>query len=294
MRSLLSKATAIYTLVLALLNPALAATPATVVVAEVKAVERTEQLHYFGYVKAKGIYDIVAATSGLVSNMNMTALSDNSLEPLLRINPLDPSYASVPVVNRLHNATLYRKHVENGTFVKQQQVLLQLAKDPHFVIAFRVPAYEVKYIQQSQLSAELFPGSDEAQSIALGDLYTDAPAPQSTFHHFEVRIRCDKQRPCPSADLSGAFAKLVVNKRQKPQLTLPKAALFNGQNQVFVVNDQGVLVLTEVLLGKVDENHVEIQSGLRAGEQVVVRYVNVPQPGQFAQVVSMTQFKAHF
>ncbi|ROS05505.1 hypothetical protein EDC56_1036 [Sinobacterium caligoides] len=206
-------------LFLAAYSAQLHATNSKVVVESVVSQKHKEQLHFFGVVKSKGIYDIVAPSSGIVSGLSSNISEVKSDRPIMRISPIDPSYIEVNIFTRLEKASLYRKFVENGSFVKAQQVLMQVTVQPYFVVAFSVPPYELKYIKEGRLRGYLFPGTDEEKEVSLSLVYSEAPAANSTFHHFEVRIDCSADLGCPGDDLSGSFAKIVVPKHIEKRIT---------------------------------------------------------------------------
>ncbi len=199
-------------LFLAIYSAQLQAANNKVVTESVTPHQHSESLHYYGFVKSKGVYDIVALASGIVSGLSSSMTGVRSDQPLMRIRPIDPSYSEVNIFTRLERASLYRKLVENGSFVKEQQLLMEVTVDPYFV-------------------------------VALSRVYSEVPTANSALHHFEVRINCSSDLGCPDKDLSESFAKIVLLSPTEKRITTSKNALFNADNQVYTVNSEGGLEL---------------------------------------------------
>jgi hypothetical protein len=76
----------------------------------------------------------------------------------------------------------------------------------------------------------------------------------------------------PSGINSGAFARVAFNRGERSTLLVPKEAVVTrgGIVGVFVVGDDAIARFRMVRTGLTQQNDIEVQSGLTAGEQVLV------------------------
>jgi RND family efflux transporter MFP subunit len=108
---------------------------------------------------------------------------------------------------------------------------------------------------------------DGAAAPVDGRVAQISPAADPTSHTFLVKLDIH------AAGLrSGTFARVLFPSGQRELLLVPRAAVVNraGIEGVFVVDDQGSAHFRMVRSGGVHDGRVEIQSGLRPGEQIAV------------------------
>ncbi|MGH8135497.1 MAG: efflux RND transporter periplasmic adaptor subunit [Steroidobacteraceae bacterium] len=151
------------------------------------------------------------------------------------------------------------------------------------ILRVNVPERELaklKVGQVAELSFDAVPGRAFAGSIALISPYVDAGTAT-----FGVRIRVTETggllRP-------GMFARVaIIYERKLDALQIPRTALLDGDGppKVFVVKD-GKAAERPVQLGLSNGAFVEVVTGLKDGEQVVVVGQAAVKPGAAVRVVN--------
>jgi membrane fusion protein (multidrug efflux system) len=151
------------------------------------------------------------------------------------------------------------------------------------ILRVNVPERELAKLsvgQPAELSFDAVPGKSFAGQIALISPYIDAGTAT-----FPVRIRVTDTggllRP-------GMFARVAIVYERKPDaLQIPRTALLDGDGppKVFVVQD-GKAAERSVQLGLSNGAMIEVVSGLKDGEQVVVVGQAAVKPGAAVRVVN--------
>lgn len=113
-----------------------------------------------------------------------------------------------------------------------------------------------------------------------------APAPDSTAYLYRLELSLDNR---DLVILPGMFFRANVVKQLKDDaITVPLYAIISRNNQQYVyVSEQGIVHRRMVQLGIIDRWQVEITSGLRAGEQVVVEGHRDVEEGQQINVIKV-------
>jgi RND family efflux transporter MFP subunit len=119
--------------------------------------------------------------------------------------------------------------------------------------------------QSASLTVTAYPG----QSFP-GVVSSVAPSADSNTRTFEVKVT-----PTQGAELlrSGMFAEVSILAQQKRNTTLvPRTAVIQGSDSptVFVIGDDSLAEQRQVTTGLFDSNRIEILSGLKPGEVVVI------------------------
>jgi len=151
------------------------------------------------------------------------------------------------------------------------------------ILRVNVPERELAKLsvgQPAELSFDAVPGRNFAGRIALISPYIDAGTAT-----FPVRIRVTDTggllRP-------GMFARVAIVYERKPDaLQIPRTALLDGDGppKVFVVQD-GKAAERSVQLGLSNGAMIEVVSGLKDGEQVVVVGQGAVKPGAAVRIVN--------
>jgi RND family efflux transporter MFP subunit len=112
---------------------------------------------------------------------------------------------------------------------------------------------------------------DAAQAPVEGVIAQIVPAADPVSHTHLVKI----DLPAGSSLTSGNFVRVGFAVGSRQGIRVPATALAEraGITGVFVVDAQGIARYRMVRTGAVEQNRVEIQSGLNAGDQVVVSNV---------------------
>jgi multidrug efflux pump subunit AcrA (membrane-fusion protein) len=93
------------------------------------------------------------------------------------------------------------------------------------------------------------------------------PEAQSASRAFQVKVT----GPCPTGIYTGMFGRILIPLEEEEILVIPKKAVRNvGQLELVEVQEGDRVRRRAVRTGRTLEGDVEVLSGLRAGEQVVV------------------------
>jgi len=151
------------------------------------------------------------------------------------------------------------------------------------IVRVNVPERELSKLsvgQVAELGLDAVPGRTFAGKIALISPYVNAATAT-----FEVRIRLTDTdallRP-------GMFARVAIVYERKPDaLQIPRTALLDGDGppKVFVVQE-GKAMERAVQLGLSNGAMIEVVSGLKDGEQVVVVGQGALKPGAMVRIVN--------
>jgi multidrug efflux pump subunit AcrA (membrane-fusion protein) len=100
-----------------------------------------------------------------------------------------------------------------------------------------------------------------------GTISEIVPEAESASRTFSVKVT----GPCPAGVYSGMFGRLLIPLDEEPVLVIPRSTVRRvGQLDVVEVADGGVLRRRAVQLGRQFGEDVEVLSGLREGEQVLL------------------------
>ena len=158
------------------------------------------------------------------------------------------------------------KLLSEGALVSPQTPIVSvISNDVEMVLGVEESQIgQVKEDQKAEISVSAYPGVVFPATVAV-----IAPAADPKSRTFEVRVRPDSNdgrlRP-------GMFAQVNILTQEKPKAVLiPKEAVVtrSGQTVVFVLNGDTVQ-MRQVKLGLSKDGTVEVVSGVKAGEEVVV------------------------
>jgi multidrug efflux pump subunit AcrA (membrane-fusion protein) len=98
-----------------------------------------------------------------------------------------------------------------------------------------------------------------------GTISEIVPEAQSSSRAFQVKVT----GPCPEGMYSGMFGRIVIPLDEEEVLVIPRRAVQSvGQLDLVNVSSESGVSRRAVRLGRTIGEHVEVLSGLRAGEQV--------------------------
>jgi membrane fusion protein (multidrug efflux system) len=170
-----------------------------------------------------------------------------------------------------------------GVIATSDSALFVIEDLDSLILRVNVPERELSKLsvgQVAELGFDAVPGRTFAGKIALISPYVNAETAT-----FEVRIRVTDTdallRP-------GMFARVAIVYERKPDaLQIPRTALLDGDGppKVFVVQ-QGKALERAVQLGLSNGAMIEVVSGLKDGEQVVVVGQGALKPGATVRIVN--------
>ena len=156
------------------------------------------------------------------------------------------------------------KKVDVGDTVVPGQTLLKLYDQKHMQLVAEV---------RESLTRKLTVGQSIAVKIdalahpCSGTVSEIVPESNSASRTFQVKVT----GPCPPGIYTGMFGRILIPLEDEPVLVVPPGAVKNvGQLELVEALENGQPVRRAVRTGRTFDNSVEILSGLREGEQVVI------------------------
>ena len=168
---------------------------------------------------------------------------------------------------------------EAGQVVSAGMPVVRLAQDGPRDVLFAVPEDKVASMQRGQSVQVKFWGSEQVHEASVYEISASADPVTRTFG---VRVALAGQGVAPlGSTVSVSLGKVQGAALQK--IKLPTSALRQegGKTMVWVLDMATMTVRTqEIQVTTADGNEAVVNSGLQAGQQVVVAGVHVLSPGQ--------------
>lgn len=162
------------------------------------------------------------------------------------------------------NGTVIDKKVDVGDMVTPGQMLVTLFDPTRMQLVASV---------RESLAHRLAVGENVGVSIegldkeCFGTISEIVPEAQAASRAFEVKVT----GPCPKGVYTGMFARMRIPLGEEELLAIPRRAIRNiGQLELVEVLEKNRPIRRAVRTGRVLGENVEVLSGLRAGEQVIV------------------------
>lgn len=163
------------------------------------------------------------------------------------------------------NAILMKRNINNGSAVKQGELLLQLANIEELWFIAQVYQNDLTSIKKG-LEAKLYiDGFKEPFKTKVQTIY---PIVDEKTKTVPVRFVVENKNLQLSPNM---FAKVVVQTHEKTALTLPKSAVIQKGNKhfVFLYHSQEEYEPVEVEAKRISANSYEIMSGVNANDEVI-------------------------
>ena len=162
------------------------------------------------------------------------------------------------------DGTIIDKKVDVGDMVTPGQMLVTLF-DPHRMqLVASVRESLTHQLKQGQDIGVQIEGLEQQCSGTISEIVPEA---QSNSRTFEVKVT----GPCPPGIYSGMFGRIVIPLGEEEVLVIPGRAVQHvGQLQLVDVVQDDRVARRSIRTGRMLVDDVEVLSGLREGEQVVV------------------------
>ncbi len=162
------------------------------------------------------------------------------------------------------DAVVIDKKVDVGDMVTPGQLLVTLfdPKQMQLVASVRESlTHRLRIGQSIDVQVE---GLDRQCSGTLSEIVPEA---QSASRTFQVKVT----GPCPPGVYSGMFGRILIPLQEEEVLVIPRQAVRSvGQLQLVEVVEHGQASRRAIRTGRTFDGDVEVLSGLREGEQVVL------------------------
>jgi RND family efflux transporter MFP subunit len=190
------------------------------------------------------------------------------------------------------DAVVLARKVEVGTLVQPGTPAFTLASGGAMKAVFSVPDEVMRSLRLGQELTVVFENS-VPNPMRKGSITAMSPSADTTTRVFEVEVTL----PNKNSDLQLGMVASALIGGERPKTDAPvvplsavvRSAPGSKEYAVFVVDGQGeqaVAHLRKVVLGELVGNRVAIQSGLKAGERVIISGAQFVTDGQAVHVVS--------
>lgn len=170
------------------------------------------------------------------------------------------------VIRSALSGQVAQREVDPGQTIMPSQPLLVVVDNRQVYVQARVSEDDIRKVRPGQavrVEADAYPGE-----LLAGTVSDILPAAQQETRMFEVRIRV----PNPRGRLKAVmFARCQIVIERFRAVAAPRQAVVEegGRKMVFVVRE-GKAHLVPVELGAEQDDLVQVMSGLRAGDEVVI------------------------
>jgi RND family efflux transporter MFP subunit len=156
------------------------------------------------------------------------------------------------------------KKVDVGDMVVPGQILATLYDPNRMQLIASVRDSLAGMLEVGQDIGVQVEGIDKRCSGTVSEI---VPESQSASRSFQVKVT----GPCPPGIHSGVFGRIYIPVREEQVLVIPREAVRNvGQLELVEVVENGKVVKRSIRSGRTLDNNLEVLSGLREGEEVVV------------------------
>jgi RND family efflux transporter MFP subunit len=168
------------------------------------------------------------------------------------------------------------KKIDVGDMVTPGQILVTLFDPSRMQLVASVRESLAHRLQTGQTLGVRIEGLDKQCQGTISEIVPEA---ESSSRAFQVKVT----GPCPGGIYSGMFGRLLIPLDEETVLVIPRRAVLHvGQLELVDVADKGHAVRRSIRTGRGFGEDVEVLSGLRDGEQVVISATESPQGGRTA------------
>ncbi|MEW6094988.1 MAG: efflux RND transporter periplasmic adaptor subunit [bacterium] len=167
------------------------------------------------------------------------------------------------------NGIIIYKQVDKDTYVSPSQILLVVTSTDSFIVKSDIDESEIGKIGLG-MKVEVLPDAFQDKTIS-GIITKIAPSPllQTKINAFEITVRLEKTHlPIKSEMLCDLV--ILSDRRENVLKVAYEAILFRDKKSYCFVVENNKVRRQEVSLGLITPNEVEILSGLKQGEGVVL------------------------
>lgn len=162
------------------------------------------------------------------------------------------------------DAIVIDKKIDVGDLVRPGQVLVTLFDPKRMQLVASVRESLAHRLEVGQTIGVEIEGINKQ---GIGTISEIVPEAQAASRAFQVKVTGS----CPPGIYTGMFGRILIPLDEEPVLVLPRQAVRNvGQLELVDAVDQGRSMRRTVRTGRVFAHDVEVLSGLKEGEQVLL------------------------
>lgn len=162
------------------------------------------------------------------------------------------------------DGTVIDKKVDVGDMVTPGQMLVTLFDPKRMQLVATVRESLARRLQLGQSIGVQIEGLDKQCSGSISEIVPEA---QAASRAFQVKVT----GPCPSGIYTGMFGRILIPLQEEKVLVIPRGAVRNvGQLELVEASEGGRLTRRAIRTGRLLGEDVEVLSGLREGEQIVL------------------------
>jgi membrane fusion protein, multidrug efflux system len=162
------------------------------------------------------------------------------------------------------DGTVIDKKVDAGDMVTPGQMLVTLFDPKRMQLVASVRESLTRQLQIGQSIGVQVEGLNKQCSGTVSEIVPEA---QSASRSFQVKVT----GPCPAGIYTGMFGRILIPLQEEQILVIPRQAVRAvGQLELVEVADNGQTSRRTIRTGRMFGDDIEVLSGLREGEQVVL------------------------
>jgi RND family efflux transporter MFP subunit len=162
------------------------------------------------------------------------------------------------------DGTVIDKKVDVGDMVTPGQMLVTLFDPKHMQLVASVRESLTRRLQVGQSIGVQVEGLNKQCSGTVSEIVPEA---QSASRSFQVKVT----GPCPAGIYTGMFGRILIPLQEEQVLVIPRKAVQEvGQLELVEVVNNGQVSRRTIRTGRTLDEDIEVLSGLREGEEVVV------------------------
>lgn len=197
---------------------------------------------------------------------NVTAVSSSAAELLRSQEAVKEMQAMLDwaTIRSPLDGIITDKKIDVGDMVTPGQVLLTLFDPKRMQL---VASVRESLTHKLQIGQNIGVQVDVLKKICSGTISEIVPESQSASRTFQVKVI----GPCPPGIYTGMFGRIIIPLQEEQILVIPRQAVRNvGQLELVDVVENGQVNRRAIRTGRSIEDDIEVLSGLRDGEEVVV------------------------
>ena len=163
-----------------------------------------------------------------------------------------------------NDATVIDKKVDVGDMVTPGQILVTLFDPTRMQL---VASVRESLTRQLKVGQDIGVEIEGLNKLCRGTVSEIVPEAQAASRAFQVKVT----GPCPAGIYTGMFGRILIPLEEEPILVIPRQAVRNiGQLELVEIVENGQASRRAIRTGRKLGEDVEVVSGLREGEQLVL------------------------